>query len=103
MQSGFDHLDALYRAAALSGAPAQQLRGYQKRVLQRLADGENLIMVAPPGAGKTEVALQHALAMLKADNLATTLFLVPNVTLAIQQAGERSRNLCGARCSAACQ
>ena len=44
-------------------------------------------MVMPTGSGKTEVALQHTLHLLKADPGARVVFLVPNNALASQQAG----------------
>ena len=45
------------------------------------------MMVMPTGSGKTEVALQHTLHLLKADPGARVVFLVPNNALASQQAG----------------
>ena len=70
------------RTAALSGSAPSELRGYQQRVLQRLAAGENIVLVLPTGGGKTEVALQHTLALLQEDASAKTFLLVPNIALA---------------------
>lgn len=76
----------------LAAAPPSELRGYQQRPLERLAAGENILLVLPTGAGKTEVALQRTLALLRADPNAKTVMLVPNVTLAYQQAGTEFRS-----------
>ena len=85
---GYFHVRGyLYRTASLSGQAPVQLRQYQTRVLQQLADGKNRILVLPTGGGKTEVALQHTLALLQADPSTKTVFVVPNIVLATQQAG----------------
>ena len=76
-----------YRTASLSGRAPIELRLYQTRVLQQLADGKNWILVLPTGGGKTEVALQHTLNLLQANLSAKTVFVVPNIVLANQQAG----------------
>ena len=58
----------------------------------RLAAGENIILVLPTGGGKTEVALQHSLAVLRAEPGAKIVMLVPNIALAYQQAGNARIN-----------
>lgn len=78
------------RAASLEGEAPRALRQYQQRVLLRLSAGENIVLVLPPGEGKTEVAVRHTLTVLQADPAAKTIFLVPNLALAHQQAGQCS-------------
>lgn len=75
------------RRAGTAPPPPEVLRRYQQRPVAAIAEGHNVIHVAPTGSGKTAVAVAATLHMLQQDHRARIVFLAPSVALAEQQAG----------------
>ena len=64
------------------------LHGYQQQLVDCVSKGQNHIIVAPTGSGKTRVAVEVAGLLFQRKPSARILFLTPTVALAEQQTGE---------------
>lgn len=73
------------KAAAKAGSI--QLRGYQKEVIERASRGDNLLVVAPTGSGKTQIAV-HRAAQVLGEARGLVVMCCDTVNLCTQQAGE---------------
>ncbi|CAJ0601549.1 unnamed protein product [Cylicocyclus nassatus] len=73
------------------------LRNYQKELCERALTGENAIIAAPTGSGKTIVAAyiikSHFNAWTNTERSAKVLFLTPNTVILQQQAGSLQKFL----------
>jgi ERCC4-related helicase len=76
-------------AAPQASEPQPVLREFQQWMLAEARSMANCIMVAPTGAGKTRVAIEHARYILQSYQDARVVFLAPHMSLAVQQAGAR--------------
>ncbi|KAL0044320.1 hypothetical protein WJX82_011427 [Trebouxia sp. C0006] len=63
------------------------LHGYQQQLVDCVSKGQNHIIVAPTGSGKTRVAVEVAGLLFLRKPSARILFLTPTVALAEQQTG----------------
>ncbi|DBB05724.1 TPA: hypothetical protein ACH3X1_012325 [Trebouxia sp. C0004] len=63
------------------------LHGYQQQLVDCVSKGQNHIIVAPTGTGKTRVAVEVAGLLFQRKPSACILFLTPTVALAEQQTG----------------
>jgi hypothetical protein len=73
------------------------LHGYQQQLVDCVSKGQNHIIVAPTGSGKTRVAVEVAGLLFLRKPSARILFLTPTVALAEQQTGEH-RTVCTQAC-----
>ena len=64
------------------------LHGYQQQLVDCISKGQNHIIVAPTGSGKTRVAVEVAGLLFQRKPSARILFLTPTVALAEQQTGQ---------------
>ena len=64
------------------------LHGYQQQLVECVSQGQNHIIVAPTGSGKTRVAVEVAGLLFQRKPSARILFLTPTVVLAEQQTGQ---------------
>ena len=64
------------------------LHGYQQQLVDCVSKGQNHIIVAPTGNGKTQVAVEVAGLLFQRKPFACILFLTPTVALAEQQTGQ---------------
>ena len=64
------------------------LHGYQQQLVDCISKGQNHIIVAPTGSGKTCVAVEVAGLLFHRKPSARILFLTPTVALAEQQTGQ---------------
>jgi len=64
------------------------LHGFQQQLVDCVSKGQNHIIVAPTGSGKTRVAVEVAGLLFQRKPSARILFLTPTVALAEQQTGE---------------
>ncbi len=64
------------------------MHGYQQQLVDCVSKGQNHIIVAPTGSGKTRVAVEVAGLLFQRKPSARILFLTPTVALAEQQTGE---------------
>ena len=70
------------------GRTNSTLHGYQQQLLNCISKGQNYIVVAPTGSGKTRIAVEIAGALLLRKADAKILFLAPTVALTEQQTGQ---------------
>lgn len=61
---------------------------YQAQILDRVRRGDNLLVIAPTGAGKTEIAIRRSGELLETSPQAKIVMLCNYVNLAMQQAGK---------------
>ena len=78
-----------YRRAVAKevGRTNSTLHGYQQQLVECVSNGQNHIIVAPTGSGKTRVAVELAGHLFERKPTARILFLAPTVALAEQQTG----------------
>lgn len=67
------------------------LHGFQQQLVDCVSKGQNHIVVAPTGSGKTRVAVELAGLVFARKPAARILFLTPTVALAEQQTGKRQQ------------
>lgn len=71
------------------GRTNSALHGYQQQLLNCVSNGQNYVVVAPTGSGKTRIAVETAGAVLQHKADAKVLFLAPTVALTEQQTGQQ--------------